>query len=390
MSENRAGTFRRLLMLSCFAVALSVSVGSIGGVADAAASSSGVDKTPPFVATLQPQLEAEMKQLHVPGAIFSVNLPGQGDWTTALGVSDLATGAPMNVRSAMRIGSITKTFTATIVLRLVEEGRLQLDDPIGKYRSDVPDGANITIRELLNMTSGLFDYTEDSGFVQAVAANPQKLWTPQELLKVAFSHQPYFPPGQSWRYSSTNYIVLGLLIEQITGQPIARLFQREIFEPLGMSSTYLPAGTSGALPNPHPHGYEFPSATATTPLDVTDFNPSLAWAAGAAISTAHDLRIWASALATGRLLSPAVQQERLSWIDLGVKWVTTDLRYGLGVGDFGGVIGHDGSVPGFESFEGYVPQKGATVVVLTNLSAAPDGTPPADALEQIIQRQLFS
>lgn len=390
MLENRAGTFRRLLLFLCIAVILLVSVWSIGEATKAAASSSGVHKPPAFVATLQPQLEAEMKQLHVPGAIFSVNLPGQGDWTAALGVSDLATGVPMNVRSAMRIGSITKTFTATVVLHLVEEGRLQLDDPIGKYRSDVPDGANITLRELLNMTSGLFDYTADSGFMQTVADNPHKVWAPEELLKAAFRHQPYFPPGQSWRYSNTNYIVLGLLVEQITGQPIARLFQREIFEPLNMSGTYLPSGASGALPNPHPHGYTFSSATATTPQDVTDFNPSLAWAAGSAISTVRDMRIWARALATGRLLSPAIQQERLTWIDLGVKWVNADLRDGLGIGDFGGVIGHDGEVPGFQSFEGYFPEKGATVVVLTNLSAGPDGTAPADALEKIIQQQLFS
>jgi D-alanyl-D-alanine carboxypeptidase len=125
---------------------------------------------------------------------------------------------------------------------------------------------------------------------------------------------------------------------------------------------------------------------------VTDFNPSWAWTAGSVISTLHDLKIWTRALATGQLLSAATQRERLSWIPFkGASWVGHDTAsYGLGVADFGGVIGHNGQIAGFQSFLGYQPQKAATIVVLTNLYAALDGSKPADDLEKVIQKELFA
>ncbi len=377
----------RLLMLFLFAVSLLAFVWSSSAHVEAAARPSE-DEQPPFVAKLQPKLTAMMKQLQVPGAIVSINLPGQGSWTTAMGTSNLKTQAPLNVESHMRIGSITKTFTATVILRLVEEHKLQLDDPVSKYHLNVPNGVHITIREMLNMTSGLFNYTEDGGFLQSLIADPERAWSPRELLTIAFSHQPYFAPGQGWYYSNTNYIVLGLLIEQITGMPIEEIFQQDIFKPLGMVNTSFPRRTSAAIPDPHPHGYVFASGV-TTPFDVTYWNPSWGWAAGSAISTLHDLKIWARALATGQLLSATMQKERFSWIDIGT-WVGKEARYGLGVADFGGVIGHNGAIPGFQSFIGYVPEKEATIIVLTNISDAPSGSLPADALEQVIQKELFA
>jgi len=388
INNNTRRFFARFPILFLFAVSLLAFVWSSSVPAEAATRRSE-DKRPPFVATLQPKLTALMKQLKIPGAIVSINLPGQGAWTTAMGTSNLATDAPLNSESHMRIGSITKTFTATIILRLVEEGRLRLDDPISKYQPNVPNGAHITIRELLNMTSGLFNYSEDSTFIQSLIANPERVWSPSELLAIAFSHQPYFAPGQGWYYANTNYIVLGLLVEQITGMPIEKVFEQDIFRPLGMFNTSFPRPTSAALPDPHPHGYIFASSGATAPLDVTYWNPSWAWAAGATISTLHDLKIWARALATGQLLRPTTQKERLSWIDIGT-WVGKEVRYGLGIADFGCVIGHNGSIPGFQSFMGYVPEKAATIIVLTNLSTAPDGSAPADDLEQVIQQELFA
>ena len=290
----------------------------------------------------------------------------------------------------MRIGSITKTFTATMILRLVDQKKLRLDDPVSIYRLNVPNGKAITIRELLNMTSGLFNYTEDENFQKdAFLNNPQRVWNPGEVLAIAYSHQPYFAPGQGWHYSNTNYILLGVLLEQITGMPIEKVFQQEIFKPLGMVHTSFPQQTNPAISQPHPQGYIYLTSP-TTPIDATDWNPSWAWTAGAAISTAHDLTIWARALATGQLVSPALQKERLQWIDTGASWLGKNGRYGLGIGDFGGVIGHNGDISGFQSFMGYVPEKRATIVVLTNLTNTPDGTNPADALEQVIQKELFA
>ncbi|MFL5693913.1 MAG: serine hydrolase domain-containing protein [Ktedonobacteraceae bacterium] len=349
---------------------------------------------PAFAEKLQPLLVAKMKEQRTPGAIIFVDDPGQGSWTTTLGTSDLATRMPMDVNSYMRIGSITKTLTGTVVLQLVDEGKLRLDDPVGKYQPEVPNGGNITIRELLNMTSGLFNYSEDQGFDQALLADPGKVWNPKDLVAIAFQHPPYFAPGQGLHYTNTNYILLGMLIEQITGMPVEKAFQQHIFTPLRMDGSSLPPRTSAAIPDPHPHGYMYGTeGTGTGPtIDVTGWNTSWGWTAGSAISTLHDLKIWAKALATGQLLSASTQKERLSWVPYKkVSWIGHDtLAYGLGMADFGGFIGHNGGLPGFQSFMVYQPQKGATIVVLTNLQTATDGSGTADELEKVIQKELFA
>jgi D-alanyl-D-alanine carboxypeptidase len=333
-----------------------------------------------------------MQQLRIPGAIVYVDDPGQGSWTTGLGIGNLATREPMQVNNFMRIGSITKTFTATVILQLVDQGKLRLDDPVSKYQPEVPNGAHITIRELLNMSSGLFNYAEDEGYNQALFADPYKVWNPNDLLAIAFKHPPYFAPGKGWHYSNTNYILLGLIMEQLTHLPAAQAFQRSIFGPLGMHQTSLPPRTSSAIPDPHAQGYMYGTdGTGKGPtLNVTDWNPSWAWTAGAVISTLHDLKLWAKALATGRLLSAATQKERLSWVNVGT-WLGKPWLYGLGVIDFGGFIGHNGSLPGYQSFMGYLPQQGATIIVLANLNiAADDSEPsPANALAKVIQHELF-
>lgn len=357
-----------------------------------------------------------MKSLGVPGAIVYVEYPGKGTWAATLGTSNVATRAPMRLDSHMRVGSITKTFTGTVILQLAEEGQLGLDDPVARYQPLVPNGKHITIRELLNMTSGLFNYTEDDGFDKMLLAQPSRVWQPKELLAIAFQHPPYFAPGQDFHYSNTNTILLGLIAEQITGKTLAEEFQQRIFTPLEMNATSFPAPTLALLPDPHPQGYaskasgECPAKPAasgeqgTNPgnqpgllCNVTDFNPSWGWAAGAAISTLHDLRIWARALATGTLLNEAMQKERLTWNPF-----EQNASYGLAIFDVSGFLGHNGALPGFQSFMGYRPDKDATVIVLTNLdqsaSCAPPsstgGSPncsePADALAKVIIKQVFA
>lgn len=368
---------------------------------------------PAFVATLRPRLEAQMKHLGVPGAIFLVQAPGKGVWTAALGISDVAANAPMTLDEHMRVGSITKTFTGTVILQLVDEGRLKLDDPAAKYQPQTPNGAHITIRELLNMTSGLFNYTEDDGFDKALLAQPARVWQPSELLAIAFQHPAYFAPGAGFHYSNTNTILLGLIAEQITGEPLAQAVQQRILAPLGMRSTSLPQATSAAIPVPHPQGYastasgECPAAHDALPAgprglpnglcNVTSVNPSWAWAAGSAISTLSDLRVWAKALATGALLHPATQKQRLTWSQMG-----TVGSYGLAIFDVQGFLGHNGALPGFQSFMGYRPGQAAMVIVLTNLDqattctpASNPGEPPtcsqtADALTQTIIKTVFA
>jgi D-alanyl-D-alanine carboxypeptidase len=207
------------------------------------------------VAKLNPLLQAKMQQLRIPGAIVFVNDRGQCSWTTGLGSGNLATREPMQVHNFMRIGSITKTFTATVIMQLVDQGKLRLDDTVGTYQTEVPNSKNITIRQLLNMTSGLFDYTDDLEFEkQAWGTDPFKVWAPQELLAIAYKHPPDFPPDEGWHYNNTNYILLGLLIEQRTHLSVEQAFQRSLFEPLHMEQTSVPSLTSATIPDPQNTG----------------------------------------------------------------------------------------------------------------------------------------
>ena len=364
----------------------------VASSAASAVSTASTGKPPSFAARLRPLILAKMQQFRIPGAMVYVDDPGQGSWTTALGMGNLASRQPMQVNNSMRIGSLTKTFTTTVILQLVDQHKLRLDDPVGTYQPEVPNGAHITIRELLNMTSGLFSYDGDEVWAQAVLADPYRAWSPNELLAVAFKHPPYFAPGEGWHYSNTNTVLLGLIVEQLTHHSLEEALQRYIFRPLGMHQTSLPSPTSSAIPDPHAQGYMYGtdfSGIGPT-LNVTDWNPSWAWAAGGAISTLHDLKIWAKALATGQLLSAATQKERLSWVNTGLFWLGKPWGYGLGVADYSGFLGHSGVIFGYTSWMAYQPQTGATIIVLTNLYLTSNHTGPAEELARVIQQELFA
>jgi D-alanyl-D-alanine carboxypeptidase len=348
-----------------------------------------------------------MTNLRIPGALVYVDVPGEGSWSQAFGTGTLGASTQITPDDHFRIGSNTKTFTGTVILQLVDEGKLGLDDPVSKYQPEVPNGENITIRQLLNMTSGLFSYTEDEGFNQTLDTEPQKMWEPKELVEIGFKHQPDFSPGDGYHYSNTNFVLLGMIIEQLTGQPLEKEYQERIFVPLGMSDSLLPERSSALIPDPHPRGYmyqtnveslktsvlegekaEQANKSAGEPRDVTDENPSWGWAAGGGISTVNDLKIWAKADATGQLLSPQTQKERLSWVS---PPPSPEVQYGLAIAEFpGSFIGHDGQIPGFNSFVGYQPQKDATVVVVTNVYSAPDGSQPANEIFKLIIKELSS
>ncbi|MBF9071937.1 serine hydrolase domain-containing protein [Streptacidiphilus fuscans] len=369
---------------------------------DASAPAQQLRSAPPYAATLTPELIAELQRLRVPGGVVAVSTPGSGTWIKSLGTSDLATGQPMNPGDHFRIGSITKTFTATVILQLVQERLLTLDDKVSRFRHDVPDGQNITIRQLLNMTSGLYNYSEDLDFNRVLDRAPQTRWTPDQLLRIAFRHHSYFDPGCGFHYSNTNYVLLGLIIEQLTHRPVAYEYQQRIFRPLGMTETGMPTGTE--LPSSYSHGYQAVSnvASLTTPMltgrdaawadwsagvpeDVTHTSPSWTWAAGEAYSDVHDLLRYAPALAEGTLLSPELQRERLTF----VRPSPGGPGYGLGIVDFLGFLGHDGQIPGYNSFEAYDPALKATVVVLLDLNQSPDGSAPADKIAMLVFKQLF-
>src|SRR3954453_19764607 len=162
---------------------------------------------PAYARDLQPQIEEEMTNLRIPGALVYVGVPGEGTWSQAFGTGTLGADTPITPDDHFRIGSNTKTFTGTVILQLVDEGKLGLDDPVSKYRPEVPNGENITIRQLLNMTSGLFNYAEDEDFNDILDTDPQKVWEPEELVQIGFQHKPEFSPGDDFHYSNSNTVL---------------------------------------------------------------------------------------------------------------------------------------------------------------------------------------
>ncbi|WP_329196237.1 MULTISPECIES: serine hydrolase domain-containing protein [unclassified Streptomyces] len=338
--------------------------------------------TPAVVRQLDAAIQKVMKDAQVPGVIVSLSAPGKGTYERAFGVADKANGAPMTPDLNMRIGSETKTFTVTALLKLVDAGKVGLDDPIGTYVSGVPNGDRITLRQLAGMRSGLFNYSEDPGFFKALTSNPRRPFTPRELLAFAFKHPVMFAPGAKFSYCNTNLILLGLVVEKVSGDKLADYIQHNVIEPAGLHHTLFPTGSE--FPKPHAQGYTNQTASGKTE-DAADWNPSWGWAAGAMISDREDLRTWARVVATGTLLTPQTQAQRLKVLNADN---IPDSGYGLGIFNVEGWIGHNGSLPGYESLTVYLPGPQATLVVLLNTDITYQGSEPSTLFGQAITKTV--
>ncbi|WP_380283364.1 serine hydrolase domain-containing protein [Kitasatospora purpeofusca] len=334
-----------------------------------AASGATLPLTSDVTARLDAAIGRVLTEASVPGVIVNLSTP-QGEYLKAFGVSERVPGTAMVTGLNMRIGSETKTFTVTGVLRLVDQGKVGLDDPIGKYLAGVPNGGQITLRQLASMRSGLFSYTRDEDFVRDLQANPQRSFTPDQLLAYAFRHPVDFAPGEEFEYSNTNTVLLGQVIEKVDGRPLGEFLKKEVFEPADLGRTVFP--TDNAFPQPHARGYTNQTADGTI-QDATDWNPSWGWAAGAAISDQADMKKWAKALATGSLLKPQTQAQRLEPQPSTVPGTW----YGLGVFDNHGWIGHNGSLPGYQAVVVYLPSAQASLVVLLNTDVEYRGSAPS-------------
>jgi D-alanyl-D-alanine carboxypeptidase len=296
----------------------------------------------------------------VPGVIIT-SRQGRHVSNVVAGVADKATGQPMQPQDKVRIASITKTFTATVVLQLVAEGRLSLDDSVQKLLPGVITGhgydpARITVRQLLQHTSGIPDYVSSPGFLtpQSLARTRQ----PQQLVDLALR---LGPPVHGWLYSDTNYILLGMIIQKVTGQSPGTEISRRILEPLGLRDTSFPL-TSTQIPAPYAHGYY-------GPIDVTNLsNPSNPWTAGAIISTTDDVARFYRALLTGRLLPPAQLREMLTTMPVDNPSELFPEHYGLGIYSVqlscGTAWGHDGGIIGFITIA-YTSRDGSRQAVMT-------------------------
>jgi D-alanyl-D-alanine carboxypeptidase len=297
--------------------------------------------------TLSGRLRAEMRAVvraGVPGVVVDVRR-GESDIRLATGRADVMTRTPMRVRDRFKVGSITKTLVATVVLQLAGEGRLALHESVARWLPGlIPNGRHITIRELLAHTSGLFDYLDDPRpFAPYLAGHFSYGWTPRRLVRIGVSHPPLFAPGTAFAYSNTGYLLLGLIVERATGQPLQTELSHRIFRPLDLDSTRLPASQGFGFPRAH--GYLI---TADGRLDATPISQSLFGAAGGIVSTGPDVAKFYRALLSGRLLPPRLLRMMTATVPR-----TPGLEYGLGLAAFptpcGTVYGHNGAVPGYYS-----------------------------------------
>ena len=271
-----------------------------------------------------------------------------------------------------RIGSVTKTFTSTLLLQAADEGLLSLDDTIDNYVKGVPNGDKITLRQMADMTSGIASYTEDKQWVKEWLSDPTKVWAPEELARTGIKKSPLFEPGTEWFYSNTNYVLLGLVLEKVTGKPIGDLYREQIIDPLGLENTSFPKPADSSIPEPHAQGYTLQGkSSGAQPVEATDWSPSEAWTAGMMISTVEDMLVYGRALGTGKgLLSPKQQSERLdSFVSdvppLNQPPLKGDLAYGIGLGETT-VVGHNGEIPGYNTYLFYHPNIDVVVAVEVN------------------------
>ncbi|QES06123.1 class A beta-lactamase-related serine hydrolase [Streptomyces venezuelae] len=266
----------------------------------------------------------------VPGAVAQAK-DGRGAWT--------GTAGERRGHDRFRVGSITKTFTATVLLQLQAEHRIDLDDPVEKWlpgvvRGNGHDGRRITVRQLLNHTSGIYSYTNDPAFQDKVFGpgfleHRYDTWSPEQLVAVALAHPAEFEPGTDWNYSNTNFVLAGMVIEKVTGRPYGKEVQNRIIKPLGLRATSVP-GTRVTVPKPNSPAWSKLSRDPNAPVhDVTALNPSIAGAAGEMISDANDLQTFYRALLKGRLLPKAEMKEMTTTVAVSPELPGTG--YGLGL-----------------------------------------------------------
>jgi D-alanyl-D-alanine carboxypeptidase len=349
-------------------------------------------------AALQQQLDAVTEQ-GIPGAQLVITDPDRGTRVLRAGMGNTATGEPIPEDARVRIGSNTKVFVATVVMQLVDEGLVDLDTSIEHYLPGIVagngnDGSRVTVRDLLQHTSGLTDYLAPGGakpedvkpgqLLVATSEEPMGQYTPAELVKIAMS----LPPGPAVKgkaaYSNTNYVLLGMLIEKVTGRPAAEEIITRIIDPLGLKDTYFPDSGEAQIRGPHAHGYH---RIGEQQVDVTEGDVSWADTAGAMVATGADLNMFFAALLRGDLVS----QDRLAEMKRTVPFDRSPQdSYGLGLlrvnSSCGKEIwGHGGGIPGFGTSGGVDTTGRAVTLTLNHIPMSGDSV---DAAQQVVDAAL--
>jgi D-alanyl-D-alanine carboxypeptidase len=296
-------------------------------------------------------------------------------WSAASGYASLTTREPMTADKKFRMGSNTKTYVGTAVLQLHDQGKVNLDAPINTYLANematyMPayDGNTITVRHLLNHTSGMYNFTVDATWGNAYMSDAMKRYYPQELLMIANAGaaSPNAPVFGQFTYSNTNYVLLGLLLRNAGGSVYDDTVRTAIIEPLGLANTMVPNLGDALMPENSSHGYWEDTETGIL-YDVSTKDPSTVWSSGDMISNIDDLVRWGKVLGQGSLLAPATQEQRLSYVTMN-----DHLQYGLGIvrDTNANLIGHQGGMIGYTSQTYYLPDEGATIAFFYNRTLA--------------------
>ncbi|GID28702.1 serine hydrolase domain-containing protein [Paractinoplanes brasiliensis] len=341
-----------------------------GAVAAAPATAGRVDP-------VQRSLNSLVSVDKFPGASASVRQADGRVRHYAAGAGNLRTGKKMPADARVRIASNTKMFTATVVLQLVGEGKVELDEPVETYLPGLVrgaggiDGRKITVRQLLQQTSGLPDYDDElfTDFLNAL----HTYYEPHDLLKVAFARAPESKPGEKFVYSNTNYILAGLIVQKVTGRPVGEQITKRIIEPLGLRHTYWPADGETTIRGAHPRGY-FPAVGGNPPVDISESESSAGWAAGALVGTPSDINTFLAGLLGGKLLKPAELAEMKKTVDAPGFDTVGGSRYGLGLATFKLTCGgfawtHGGIAPGYVTYVGIAPSGKAASIAVNSMVA---------------------
>jgi D-alanyl-D-alanine carboxypeptidase len=316
-----------------------------------------------------------MEKYDVPGAVVGVHIAGQGDYEATAGVGNIQTGQTLTTDMSWPLRSVTKSFVVTDMLLQVQAGNLHLDDTIKRWVPNLPNADTVTIGELANMTSGLPEYA-NKAFIDAYSADPERQFTPDDLIGFAATEPAQFPPGTKHVYTNTNTVVLGKIIESVTGKPLSEALQDDVLEPLNLAHTTY-ATSNADWPQPHATGY----APNGKILAAQPNNFSIFAGSGAMVSTLDDLQAYAPALANGTLLDPRLQAMRLEGapLDQGPEYD----QYGMGIGEIADWWGHTGEGFGFTS--AVMGQVGTdnSIAIFMNLSNVGDH-PPTKLIRKIV------
>jgi len=330
--------------------------------------------TPPLWTSLQRRLDRLRIREEIPGVSVAILFPDGSTWLGASGTADVARGTAVTTDTAFALASVSKTFTGALIMALRDEGKIDLERPVVQYLPGLRIDKRITVRQLLDHTSGLRDFFLDARIDKALLADRAATWTFARSLK--YVGKPYFKPGKGWHYSNTNYLILGALAERVGRAPLADQLQRRFFGPLGLGHTFDQIGETAA--GPVAHGYRF-APDRPGPIDLSDgtaMTPftsviTAAGGAGSLASTPNDLVHWARALYNGAVVSPGSVQLMLDDVARTAKF-HTPIPYGLGVQavDFDGHLayGHSGRLLGFRSLVRWLPEERIGIAVLTNQS----------------------